>query len=222
MCFWLEGKIKEYIKTLADTCKYIWTQATCMRLHLAMKTSGSREHFHMVSPLSSTVSVSFLISAFSLLSDCISTFIWYSQNALLCSTTFLTLKGGCTCQFLQREQQISLHCSTAVQSSGQQLRRLPACQNTSLPCKLLYLIFFVLFFDTLDLPKHPLWAKGSLEGEKKVFSSHFKIQPLKQLEPMLIGEVLCPGGFMTTGSKGWVFQLGAFCGYGMEWLSDCL
>lgn len=30
---------------------------------------------------------------------------------------------------------------------------------------------------------------------------------------MLIEEMQCPGGFMTTGSKAWIFQLGHFCGW---------
>lgn len=41
-----------------------------------------------ISHLFFSVSLSFFISAFSSLSDCISTFIWYSQNALVCCATF--------------------------------------------------------------------------------------------------------------------------------------
>ncbi len=51
----------QHIKGLADTWKYLWTQGTSMHLNTAMQ---SRIHTHStISPLSSAVSVSFLISA---------------------------------------------------------------------------------------------------------------------------------------------------------------
>lgn len=42
----------------------------------------------------------------------------------------------------KRESWVPLHYSTAIHSSGQQLCRLPACQNTSSPCKLLRFFFW--------------------------------------------------------------------------------
>lgn len=150
------------------------------------------------------VPVSLLILASLLLSDCISTFIWYSQTALLCRAAFLIPRGGYTCRFLQREERIA--------DSSPLLNSRPVLWATTPPPPLLvrtplcHANCFVFFFDTLPLLKHPLWAKGSLKGEekKRSFLSVSKFSLWNSLSPCGWGK--CTGGFMTTGSKVWVFQ----------------
>lgn len=110
---------------------------------------------------SSAVLVSFHVLAFPLLSDCISTFIWLFTKCITCAVLrFLPLGEAILAGFSKenREEQIPLHCSTAVQSSGQQLCRLPACQNTSLPCKLLCFLTLLLFPSILSEQK-AVWKK---------------------------------------------------------------
>lgn len=66
------------------------------------------------------------------------------KNVSLFCATRSSPSGEAKLAVFSREKtvlQIPLHCSTAVQSSGQQLCRLLACQNTSLPCKLLCFVF---------------------------------------------------------------------------------
>lgn len=197
----------EHIKGLAD-----------MHLNLAME-SCIQTHlntFILYHSLFCHLSFFFLLSVFSLLSDCISTFIWYSQNVLLCCATFLTLKGGYTRQFLQREESIAdfppLPSSPRGKNSAASLLvRTPLCHAN---CFVGLFFLFLFYLCSRSSRESPL-SKRQLGRRKKVFSSHLKIKPLKKFEPMLIGEMLCPGWFMTTGSKGWVFQLRAFCGCGM-------
>lgn len=135
------------------------------------------------------VPVSLLILASLLLSDCISTFIWYSQTALPCRAAFLIPRGGYTCRFLQREERIA--------DSSPLLNSRPVLWATTPPPPLLvrtplcHANCFAFFFWHSPSPQASSLCKRQFErrGEKKVFSLCFKIQPLKQFEPMRIGEM---------------------------------
>lgn len=135
------------------------------------------------------VPVSLLILASLLLSDCISTFIWYSQTALPWRAAFLIPRGGYTCRFLQREERIA--------DSSPLLNSRPVFWATTPPPPLLvrtplcHANCFAFFFWHSPSPQASSLCKRRFErrGEKKVFSLCFKIQPLKQFEPMRIGEM---------------------------------
>lgn len=116
------------------------------------------------------------------------------------------LRGGYTCRFLQRRER------TADSSSLLNSRPVLWATTPPPPClsEHLFAMQIALFFWHSRSSQASSLSKRQFGGRKKVFSPHFKIQPLKQFEPMLIGKMLCPGGFMTTGSERWVFQLGAF------------
>lgn len=189
----------------ADTWEHLWAETTCMYLNMAHSDS-------FISHLSSSVSLSFLISAFSPLSDCINTFIWYSQNALVCCATFLCPpRESYTCRFLQREERIADSCPLLNSRSVLWATTPPpSCLSEHL-----FAMQIALFFWGSRSSKASPLSERQFGVRKKVFSPHFIIQPLKLFELMLTGKMLGPGGFMTTGSKGWVVQLEAFCGCGV-------
>lgn len=85
----------------------------------------------------------------------------------------------------KRDEQISLHCSTAVQSSGQQLGCLLACQDTSLPCKLLCFFFSPFLFRHSHSSKASPLSLTWFGRRKRSFHHISKFTLLKQFEPML-------------------------------------
>lgn len=82
--------------------KVVFTQTLLARHHLSLPSSPFPSSFQPFSPLP----------------DCISTFIWYSQNALLCCVTFLTLRGGYTLPVSPERGENSRFPSTAQQPSS--------------------------------------------------------------------------------------------------------
>lgn len=140
---------------------YIWQCKVAFRL------------IHAFVSLSSTVLVSFLISALLGILTVLVPLFEICKNALLFCATHSSPSGEAKLAGFSREkteQQIPLHCSTAVQSSEQQLCRLLACQNTSLPCKFLC---FVFFCHSRSSQASSL-SKKQFGRRKKVFSLHLK------------------------------------------------
>lgn len=111
------------------------------------------------------VPFSLLILASLLLSDCISTFIWYSQTALPCRAAFLIPRGGYTCRFLQREERIA--------DSSPLLNSRPVLWATTPPPPLLvrtplcHANCFVFFFLTLSLSSSILSVQKAVWKERR-------------------------------------------------------
>lgn len=125
-----------------------------------------------------------LFQPFSPLSDYISTFIWYSQNALRSCATLFALREGYTCWFLQREER-------KISDSSPLPQKLPAPLGNSSAASLLVRTapLHANCFVFLTLSTSILSEQKAAWTEKKG-SPQFKMQLLKQYEPEVKEEML--------------------------------